>query len=240
MIALNFKKELARLNPEQKLAVETIDGPVMVIAGPGTGKTQILTLRIANILAKTDTNPENILALTFTESATANMRRRLPSLIGTPSYYINIHTFHGFCNKLIQDYPENFPKIIGSTNANQVEQIQIVRKIIDENNFKNLKPFGNKYYYVSEILTDDYRLEQEKFQKFQEKAIQESSWLQLMLTIKFWMEDESAAFEKTDIFIEKSVNASFELMNVAPMNHLIDFGKFLFKENLSIQGACSL
>ncbi|CAD0004902.1 TetR family transcriptional regulator C-terminal domain-containing protein [Flavobacterium chungangense] len=86
--------------------------------------------------------------------------------------------------------------------------------------------------YVSEILTDDYRLELEKLQKFQEKAIQESAWLQLMLTIKFWKDDESAAFEKTDIFIEKSVNASFELMNVAPMNHLIDLGKFLFKEKI--------
>ncbi|MEO8238368.1 MAG: TetR family transcriptional regulator C-terminal domain-containing protein [Flavobacterium sp.] len=86
--------------------------------------------------------------------------------------------------------------------------------------------------YVSEILTDDYRIEQEKLQKFQEKAIQESAWLQLMLTIKFWMDDASAAFEKTDIFIEKSVNASFELMNVAPMNHLIDLGKFLFKEKV--------
>jgi len=86
--------------------------------------------------------------------------------------------------------------------------------------------------YVSEILTDDYRLEQEKLQKYQEKAIQESAWIQLMLTIKFWMGDESAAFEKTDIYIEKSVNASFELMNVAPLNHLIDFGKFLFKEKI--------
>lgn len=86
--------------------------------------------------------------------------------------------------------------------------------------------------YVSEILTDDYRLEQEKFQKFQEKGLQESAWLQLMLTIKFWVDDASPAFEKTDIFIEKSVNASFELMNVAPLNHLIDLGKFLFKEKI--------
>ncbi|MDP3764221.1 MAG: ATP-dependent DNA helicase [bacterium] len=156
-----FKKELGALNPEQRQAVETIEGPVMVIAGPGTGKTQILTLRIANILNKTDTNPENILALTFTESATANMRRRLTSLIGTPSYYINIHTFHGFCNKLIQDYPENFPKIIGSTNANQVDQIQIIRKIIDEHGFKNLKPFGSKYYYVTEILKNIRQLKSE-------------------------------------------------------------------------------
>jgi hypothetical protein len=53
-----------------------------------------------------------------------------------------------------------------------------------------------------------------------------------MMTIKFWVDDVSPAFEKTDIFIEKSVNASFELMNVAPLNHLIDFGKFLFKEKI--------
>ena len=106
----------------------------------------------------------------------------------------------------------------------------------DRNPLKNLvqlTTLRNSFKeYVSEILTDDYRLEQEKLQKFQEKGIQESAWLQLMMTIKFWMDDESAAFEKTDIFIEKSVNASFELMNVAPLNHLIDFGKFLFKEKI--------
>ncbi|UTN04376.1 TetR/AcrR family transcriptional regulator [Flavobacterium bizetiae] len=106
----------------------------------------------------------------------------------------------------------------------------------DRNPLKNLvqlTTLRNSFKeYVSEILTDDYRLEQEKLQKFQEKGIQESTWLQLMLTIKFWVDDESAAFEKTDIFIEKSVNASFELMNVTPLNHLIDLGKFLFKEKI--------
>lgn len=118
--------------------------------------------------------------------------------------------------------------------ANRSYVLQALK--IDKNPIRNLVQLtslreGFKEY-VSEILTDDYRLEQEKFQKFQEKAIQESAWLQLMMTIKFWMDDESAAFEKTDIFIEKSVNASFELMNVAPMNHLLDFGKFLFKEKI--------
>jgi hypothetical protein len=107
---------------------------------------------------------------------------------------------------------------------------------LDRNPLKNLVQLTSLRdsfkEYVSEILTDDYRLEQEKLQKFQEKAIQESAWLQLMMTIKFWMDDSSAAFEKTDIFIEKSVNASFELMNVKPLNHLIDFGKFLFKEKI--------
>lgn len=91
------------------------------------------------------------------------------------------------------------------------------------NSFKN---------YVSEIITDEYRIKQEKLQNFQEKAIQETSWIQLLLTLKFWMDDSSAAFEKTDIYIEKSVNATFELMNIAPIDSLIDFGKFIFKEKI--------
>ncbi len=74
-----------RLNPEQKKAVDAIEGPIMVIAGPGTGKTQVLTMHIANILDKTDTPPEAILALTFTESAVASMRKRLTDIIGTPA-----------------------------------------------------------------------------------------------------------------------------------------------------------
>lgn len=100
-------------------------------------------------------------------------------------------------------------------------------------NLKQLSTLRESFKeYVAEILTDEYRIEQERFQKFQEKSIQESAWIQLMLTIKFWMDDVSPAFEKTDIFIEKSVNASFELMNIAPINHLIDLGKFLFKEKI--------
>ena len=63
-----FEEEYKKLNKAQKEAVDSIDGPVMVVAGPGTGKTTILTLRIANILKKTDISPENILALTFNRS----------------------------------------------------------------------------------------------------------------------------------------------------------------------------
>ncbi|TDE03197.1 TetR family transcriptional regulator C-terminal domain-containing protein [Flavobacterium hiemivividum] len=86
--------------------------------------------------------------------------------------------------------------------------------------------------YVAEIITDDYLIKQEKIQDFQKKAIQESAWIQFLLTLKFWLEDESPAFEKTDIYIEKSVKLSFELMNIAPIDSLIDFGKFIFKEKV--------
>lgn len=105
-----------------------------------------------------------------------------------------------------------------------------------QNQLKNLMQLSglrNSFKkYVSEIITDDFRTQQERLQNFQEKAIQEASWIQLLLTMKFWMEDSSPAFEKTDIFIEKSVKATFELMNIRPIDSLIDFGKFLFKEKI--------
>jgi hypothetical protein len=86
--------------------------------------------------------------------------------------------------------------------------------------------------FVRGIITDEYRLKHEKFKKIQEKALQESAWIQLLMIWKFWLDDTSASFEKTDIFIEKSVKASFELMNTTPLESLIDFGKFLFKEKI--------
>ena len=80
-----FEVEYKKLNKAQKEAVDTIDGPVMVVAGPGTGKTQILTLRIGNILKKTDTTADSILCLTFTNSGVSAMRKRLDSYIGEDS-----------------------------------------------------------------------------------------------------------------------------------------------------------
>lgn len=100
-------------------------------------------------------------------------------------------------------------------------------------NLMQLSSFRTEFKnYVSEIITDDVRIQYEKFQNIQEKAIKESAWIQFLMILKFWLEDESAAFEKTDIFIEKSVKAGFELMNITPIESVIDFGKFLFKEKM--------
>ena len=82
-----------KLNPEQKQAVDTIQGPVLVIAGPGTGKTQILSARIGKILLETDYLPDNILCLTYTDAGKVAMRKRLQEMIGADAYRVNIHTF---------------------------------------------------------------------------------------------------------------------------------------------------
>ena len=92
----SFDTLYSNLNREQQLAVDRIDGPVLVIAGPGTGKTQILGARIGRILIDTDTDPSNILCLTYTDAGVIAMRRRLLSFIGPDAYKVNIYTFPRF------------------------------------------------------------------------------------------------------------------------------------------------
>jgi DNA helicase-2/ATP-dependent DNA helicase PcrA len=171
-----FSEFYKKLNPQQKIAVDSVEGPVMVVAGPGTGKTQILALRIANILKETQTEPENILALTFTEAGAVSMRQRLAEIIGTPAYAVVINTFHGFCNDIIRNYPEEFPRIIGSQNINEVDQINIIEEAISELSLKNLKPFGDPSYYVGDILKAIDNLKKEgvtpkEFETINEKEI---------------------------------------------------------------------
>lgn len=106
----SYQDALSHLNAAQRKAVTTTEGPVLVIAGPGTGKTQLLTTRIAHILTVTDTLPENILCLTFTDSAAQNMRERLSGMIGQAAYSITISTYHAFGSDLIKRYPDHFAK----------------------------------------------------------------------------------------------------------------------------------
>lgn len=147
----NFELAYKKLNTEQREAVDTIEGPVMVIAGPGTGKTQILAIRIANILQKTDVKPENILALTFTDSGAHAMRERLRRYIGDSAYHTAVHTFHSFAGQLIGKYPDAYPNIIGGRPANDIEKISILQNIIDSGDFHILRPSGDPLYYVKKI-----------------------------------------------------------------------------------------
>jgi DNA helicase-2/ATP-dependent DNA helicase PcrA len=161
-----FEERYNNLNEEQKLAVDTLEGPVMVIAGPGTGKTTVLTMRIANILrdggsagtgkrmsgGHPKTSPEKILALTFTESGATAIRRNLTELIGREAYRVLISTFHGFANRIIHNYPDYFPHIISAVSITEIDQVSLLRKIIDTLPLKELRPFGERYHYLKNIL----------------------------------------------------------------------------------------
>ncbi len=86
--------------------------------------------------------------------------------------------------------------------------------------------------YVDDLDIETLDIKQEQIDKLQRRALKESAWFQLLLTMKFWMDDTSPSFEKTDIFIEKSVNTSFDVLNIAPLKSVIDFGKFIFRERM--------
>jgi DNA helicase-2/ATP-dependent DNA helicase PcrA len=140
------------LNPEQKRAVDTIEGPVLVIAGPGTGKTQILGARIGKILLETDTDPGSILCLTFTDAGAITMRRRLLSFIGPDAYKVNIYTFHAFCNDIIQDNLSYFEKN-RLDPVSELEEIKLLRELIDSfpQNHALKRYRGDAYYEVANL-----------------------------------------------------------------------------------------
>jgi len=150
---LAFEKVYQGLNQEQKKAVDTIEGPVMVIAGPGTGKTQILGARIGKILLETDTAPENILCLTYTDAGAIAMRKRLMDFIGTAAYKVTIATFHSFCNDIIQDNLSLFEKP-SLDPISELEKIALLKELIDQFDKTNpLKRFkGDVYYEMNNLM----------------------------------------------------------------------------------------
>ena len=140
------------LNEQQKNAVDNIEGPVIVNAGPGTGKTQILATRIAKILLDTDTNPNNILCLTYTDNGAVEMRNRLLKMVGTAAYNVQIHTFHSFCNEVIQDNTTYFGKL-RLEPIGDLEEIDLYYQLINTIPSNNpLKRFRGEVYYEKDRL----------------------------------------------------------------------------------------
>ena len=120
-------------NKLQKQAIEYLSGPLLVIAGPGTGKTQLLSSKVKYILENTDANPENILCLTFTESGAQNMRERLSSMIGRAAAKVQIHTYHALGSDILaeyRNYATEFSRNLDSP-VDEILQYKIIKEIQD-------------------------------------------------------------------------------------------------------------
>jgi DNA helicase II / ATP-dependent DNA helicase PcrA len=150
-MSTTFDAEYRRLNTRQKEAVDTTEGPVMVIAGPGTGKTQVISLRIGNILKQTDTKPEDILCLTFTNSGVEAMRNRLHSYIGSDAGRVKISTFHAFGIDLI----EEFHTLLGLPRPPKLldphETLSLIDRILNQNEWTHIRPRGNAAMYFRDL-----------------------------------------------------------------------------------------
>lgn len=141
------------LNSLQREAVDIIDGPLLVLAGPGTGKTQLLSVRAGAILNKNKATPENILILTYTNSAAKTMKERLAQTIGVAGYGVEVATFHSFANSVIQESEEAAIYIGDKVQMDDVERMRVIEYILDNTErIDEIRPFRAPYTYLKEIL----------------------------------------------------------------------------------------
>ena len=129
-ITKEFENKLNNLNPSQKLAVETINGPLNIIANAGTGKTTVVALRCCNILQKTDFDPSNILCLTFSNAGVDSMKYKLHHLIGSTAEKIKVSTFHSFAVDILCMNDEN-SELTSKTLITPGQRMMILEKIIN-------------------------------------------------------------------------------------------------------------
>ena len=199
-----FLQELEKLNPAQQDAAAHFDGPMLVVAGPGTGKTQLLAARIGRILLETDTFPENILCLTFTDAGVVAMRERLQQFIGPAAHRVHIFTFHAFCNTVIRDQAEYF----GSHELellSDLERVDLIRKIIDDLAPGHILFRGgqNPYFYEKGLHRLFQRMNAEDWSpEFLKQAAQQ--WLdELPQRPEFCYRQNRGNFRKGDPIIHK-------------------------------------
>jgi len=222
---------LNNLNDKQREAVEAIDGPVLVLAGAGTGKTQTIAARIANILVKTDTSAESILCLSFTKNAVKNMRDRLVKYIGPDAYKIRIHTFHSFCSEVIKSNPDNF--ILGKDIdlLDDLDRLEIIIKLLDQLPVNSpLKPWGDNYFYQNDILRDIQTLKREN--------ISPEKLLELVNIQKEFLEKSSNLFAKFKTNPKETIEIFSEILKFATgeILNFLNYQKILFDQGYFERG----
>src|SRR5438067_11121306 len=123
---------LADLDPAQREAVLTTEGPVLVIAGAGSGKTRVLTRRIAHLIAAHGVKPSEILAITFTNKAAAEMRERVADLVGPPSRGSWVMTFHAACGRILRREAPRLGYRTNFTIYDSADQVRLGKQCLEE------------------------------------------------------------------------------------------------------------
>ena len=229
-----FNKEYDLLNRQQKKAVDTTEGPVMVIAGPGTGKTQILSARIGKILLDTDTQPQNILCLTYTDAGAIAMRKRIQEFIGADAYKVNIYTFHAFCNEVIQDNLGLFDKT-SLDPVSDLQRIDLFKQLIDA--FPKNHPLkryrGDVYYEINNLQSLFSTMKREGWSpEFINERI--DAYLQsLPLRDEYIAKRASKGFKKGDVRTDKIEEETEKKEKLrAALNEFDNFQQLMRNNNL--------
>jgi DNA helicase II / ATP-dependent DNA helicase PcrA len=143
---------LEGLNAEQKLAVEHKAGPLMIVAGAGTGKTMVVTRRIAWLIKEELAKPEEILALTFTDKAAGEMEERVDKLLPYGYVDLQISTFHSFCERLLRDYGVEMGLARDFRLLNELDTWLLMRQNLDRFELDYYRPLGNPTKYIKSLM----------------------------------------------------------------------------------------
>lgn len=229
----DFLKIYNGLNSSQQKAVESVEGPVMVVAGPGTGKTQILAVRILNILQKTDARPQDILCITYTEAGATAMRKRLHQFLGAEAYRVNIYTFHGLCSEIIRENEDYFNRS-DMQPLSDLERITLTKEIYDElpndHKLKNYRPHSP---YILSSLSNLFSfmkregLSSEVISKLAKKAIEE-----LPLKEEYTYKRNGKGYQKGDLKTGEIKKETLALEKLVLASKCFDtYGKKMLKMN---------
>ncbi|HNV96908.1 MAG TPA: UvrD-helicase domain-containing protein [bacterium] len=222
-----------KLNTSQKKAVEYGDGPLLIVAGAGTGKTTVLTQRVYHLIKTKKLNPENVLALTFTEKAAAEMEERIDRMLPYGYSDLWVMTFHGFCQKILEEsginigLPSSF-KVLDETSA-----WMLIRRNLDKFELDYYKPLGNPTKFIKDLM--------KHFSRCKDELITPEIYLdyaQKLRLNKDLTNSDEADFEIKRI--EELANAYHTYQNVLLENDVLDFGDLinytikLFKERPNV------
>ncbi|MFA6989920.1 MAG: ATP-dependent DNA helicase [Candidatus Gastranaerophilaceae bacterium] len=165
-------------NSQQFECIKTLSGSVMVLAGPGTGKTFTIIERIKYMLEQ-DIEPESILCLTFSEAAANEMKIRLVREIGAKASAVGINTYHAFCNELISQYPSKFELLEGISIIDDISKYNLMKDTIEE--FKPVfhkTKWGDYNYYIKSLIgsVDEVKKNRVTKKNYFEFIEQDNSW----------------------------------------------------------------
>jgi len=210
---------MSSLNSSQKQAIEYVSGPLLIVAGAGTGKTTVITEKIAYLIENKLATPEQILALTFTDRSSAEMLERVDKLINIGYSEIQISTFHAFCQRLLEKYaldiglPNRF-KLLTETDA-----WLLVRKNLDRFNLDYYRPLGNPVRHIHELL--------KHFSKCKDELISTKDYLDYAEKVR--LDADNANFVEGEAErLNEVANAYHSYNQLLLENNALDFGDLVF------------
>ena len=212
---------LAKLNSEQKDAATHKEGPLMIVAGAGTGKTTVVTQRIAWLIDQGMVRPEQILALTFTDKAAAEMEERVDRLLPYGYVDLQISTFHSFCERLLREFGVEIGLPTDFRLANELDAWLLARKHFDRFELDHFRPLGNPTKYIRSMLTH--------FSRAKDMAVDPEQYLEFVEGQRADLDSAQASEEVTSELnrLDELARAYHTYQTILLENDSLDFGDLI-------------